>query len=34
LFVSVNNVFDKYYEEVRDYNTPGRHFNLGATITF
>ena len=34
LFGSVNNLFDKEYEEVRDYNSPDRHFNLGTTITF
>ena len=34
IFGSVNNLFNKEYEEVRGYNTPDRNFTLGTTISF
>ncbi|RMD79320.1 MAG: TonB-dependent receptor [Lentisphaerae bacterium] len=34
LFAHVNNLFDKEYEEVKGYGTPGRHFTAGVRLSF
>ena len=34
IFLSVNNLFNREYKEVKDYNQPGRYFTAGFSLKY